>query len=44
MFSLRFTFVSWFVQKGVSIYEVSKLLDHADVKTMKILARLRSDD
>lgn len=42
--SLRHTFASWLVQKGVSIYEVSKLFGHSDIKTTQIYAHLRSDD
>jgi site-specific recombinase XerD len=33
---LRHTFASWLVQKGVSIYEINKLLGHADIKTKQI--------
>jgi len=42
--SLRHTFATWLVQKGVSIYKVSKLLGHADVKTTQIYASLMLDD
>ncbi len=42
--TLRHSFASLLVQKGVSIYEVSKLLGHADIKTTQIYAHLRSDD
>ncbi len=42
--SLRHTFASWLVQKGVSIYEVSKLLGHSDIKTTQIYAHLRNED
>ncbi len=42
--SLRHTFASWLVQKGVSIYQVSKLLGHADIKTTEIYSHLRTED
>lgn len=42
--SLRHSHASWLVQAGVSIYVVSKLLGHADIKTTEIYAHLRRDD
>ena len=42
--SLRHSFASLLVQKGVTIYEVSKLLGHADVKTTEIYSHLRAED
>ena len=42
--SLRQTFASWLVQRGVSIYEVSNLLDHSDIKVTKIYPHLREVD
>ena len=42
--SLRHTFASWLVQRGVSIYEVSKLLGHSDIKTTQIYAHIRNED
>ena len=42
--SLRHTFASWLVQRGVSIYEVSKLFGHSDIKVTEIYAHLRSED
>jgi len=42
--SLRHSFASWLVQKGVSIYQISKLLGHSDIKTTQIYAHLRAED
>ena len=42
--SLRHSFASWLVQSGVSIYLVSKLLGHSDIKTTEIYSHLRQDD
>ncbi len=42
--SLRHTFASWLVQSGVSIYNVSKLLGHSDIKTTEIYTHLRTED
>ncbi|MCK5457686.1 MAG: site-specific integrase, partial [Melioribacteraceae bacterium] len=36
--TLRHTFASWLIQEDVSIYYVSKLLGHADIKTTEIYA------
>lgn len=38
--SLRHTFASWLIQKGVSIYVVSKLLGHSDIKTTEVYSHL----
>jgi site-specific recombinase XerD len=35
--SLRHTFASWLVQAGVTIYEVSKLLGHSDIRVTEII-------
>ena len=42
--SLRHTHASWLVQKGVSIYVVSRLLGHSTVQTTEIYSHLRRDD
>ena len=42
--SLRHTFASWLVQRGVSIYEVSKLLGHSSVNVTAIYAHLQTEN
>lgn len=42
--SLRHTFASWLVQKGVSIYEISKLLGHSSISVTEIYSHLRTED
>ena len=42
--SLRHTFASWLVQRGVSIYQVSKLLGHSSVNVTAIYSHLQPDD
>jgi site-specific recombinase XerD len=32
------------VQRGVSIYEVSKLIGHSDIKVTEIYSHLRAED
>jgi integrase len=42
--SLRHTFASWLVQRGVNIYEVSKLLGHSDIKVTEIYSHLKPEN
>jgi integrase len=42
--SLRHTFATWLVKKGVSIYEVQKLLGHCDVKMTQIYSHLAASN
>ena len=41
--SLRHTFASWLVQRGVPIYSVSKLLGHSSVNVTQIYSHLNTD-
>ena len=41
---LRHTFASWLVQRGVPIYQVSKLLGHSSVAVTQIYAHLTNDN
>ena len=42
--SLRHSFASHLVQRGASIYSVSKLLGHSNLKVTEIYSHLRSED
>jgi len=42
--SLRHTFGSWLIQRGVSLYQVSKLMTHADLRVTQIYSHLRNED
>ena len=42
--SLRHTFATWLIQKGASIYEVSKLLGHSDLRITEIYTHLQPED
>ncbi|MFZ1292520.1 MAG: site-specific integrase [Melioribacteraceae bacterium] len=42
--TLRHTFATWLVQNGVSIYKVSKLMTHSDVKVTQIYSHLGTTD
>ncbi len=42
--SLRHTFASWLVQRGISLYQVSKLLGHSDIKTTETYSHLSPEN
>lgn len=42
--SLRHTFASWLVQAGLSIFEISKLLGHSDIRVTEIYSHLRVEN
>lgn len=42
--SLRHSFASILIQKGISLFHVSRLLGHADIRTTQIYTHLNADD
>lgn len=42
--SARHSFATWLIQAGVSIYQVSKLLGHSDLRTTEIYSHLQQSD
>jgi len=42
--SLRHTFASWLIQKGVPLYVVSKLLTHSDLRVTQIYSHLKQEN
>lgn len=42
--SLRHTFASWMVQRGVPLYHVQKLLGHSSIKITEIYSHLEEDN
>ncbi len=42
--SCRHTFASWLVQKNISLFQVSKLLGHSDLKVSSIYSHLTADN
>lgn len=42
--SLRHSFGSWLIQRGASIYNVSKLLGHSDIKTTEIYLHVSAEN
>jgi site-specific recombinase XerD len=42
--SIRYTFATWLVQAGVSLYEVQKLLGHSSISTTQIYAHLAASE
>lgn len=42
--TLRHSFASWLVQRGISIFQISKLLGHCNVSVTEIYSHLRAED
>jgi integrase len=43
-YTLRHTFASWLVQKGVPLYNVSQLMGHSDLQMTKRYAHLAPEN